>query len=127
MSIFKIFIFYTEGILFFLKKKEKLIKNLLLASFLDCILVGRRGWTGRWEEGVLPLSRGVRMGGGRVGRSWAQSGQSGCCQEALSGSPTGTPVSASHLGTPFPCNLLPSHLGPLPWGTRESGTGWLQI
>ena len=76
MSIFKIFIFYTEGILFFFKEK-KLIKNLLLASFLDCILVGRRGRSGRWEEGELPLGQGVRVAGGRVGRTWARSDKAG--------------------------------------------------
>lgn len=57
--IFKIFIFYTEGVPF-LKRKNELIKHPLLSSLLKCIAmgVGRACWdlsgqrTERWENEV---------------------------------------------------------------------------
>ena len=96
MSYLK-YLFFILKEYFFKKKKEKLIKNLLLASFPDCIHVGRWGWRGRdrlcpgrtagwgsarpgaggWEEGVLPPGKGAGMGEGGVGRTLAQAGQGG--------------------------------------------------
>lgn len=131
-------------------KKEKLIKNLILTNFPDCIHVRRAFllWAPAGARGGR-VGRGGYFSGARVplwvrvgwAEPWHRQNQVGVSPDHRV--PPGSPV-WNHTGcwgqnqgfcwallrlsgfptavTPFPCKLLPSPLAPLPWGARESGT-----
>ena len=69
MSIFKIFIFYTEGILFFLKEKKREInKESALGKLSGLYSCGETGLDG-------PAGRGGASTGPGCPRGWEQGGQ----------------------------------------------------